>query len=58
MSSREQWLPINKADQVRLIGNSVCPDEAEALVAANSAHITVLQTLTFFTCSPQLVDAL
>jgi DNA (cytosine-5)-methyltransferase 1 len=38
----EQWLPINKTDQVRLIGNSVCPDEAEALVAANAADIIVL----------------
>lgn len=35
----EQWLPINKTNQVRLIGNSVCPDEAEALVAANAADL-------------------
>jgi hypothetical protein len=30
---------VNKTDQVRLIGNSVCPDEAEALVSANAADI-------------------
>ncbi|VVM52231.1 hypothetical protein PS663_00849 [Pseudomonas fluorescens] len=38
----EQWLPINKTNQVRLIGNSVCPDEAEALVRANAAEIIEL----------------
>jgi DNA (cytosine-5)-methyltransferase 1 len=38
----EQWREINKTDQVRLIGNSVCPDEAEALVAANAADIIEL----------------
>ncbi|MGF6127207.1 DNA (cytosine-5)-methyltransferase 1 [Pseudomonas frederiksbergensis] len=38
----EQWLPINKTNQVRLIGNSVCPDEAETLVAANAADIIEL----------------
>ncbi|MET1069961.1 MAG: DNA cytosine methyltransferase [Pseudomonas prosekii] len=38
----EQWLPINKTNQVRLIGNSVCPDEAEALVAANAVDIIEL----------------
>lgn len=38
----EQWLPINKTNQVRLIGNSVCPDEAEALVRANAADIIEL----------------
>lgn len=37
-----QWRDINKTDQVRLIGNSVCPDEAEALVAANAADIIEL----------------
>jgi site-specific DNA-cytosine methylase len=35
----EEWRDINKTDQVRLIGNSVCPDEAEALVNANFADI-------------------
>lgn len=38
----EEWRDINKTDQVRLIGNSVCPDEAEALVAANAADIIEL----------------
>ncbi|RON39554.1 DNA cytosine methyltransferase [Pseudomonas brassicacearum] len=42
VTGAEQWLPINKTDQVRLIGNSVCPDEAEALVAANAADIIEL----------------
>lgn len=39
VTGAEQWLPINKTNQVRLIGNSVCPDEAEALVRANAADI-------------------
>jgi DNA (cytosine-5)-methyltransferase 1 len=34
--------PINKAGQVRLIDSSVCPDEAEALVAANAADLIEL----------------
>lgn len=34
--------PITKTDQVRLIGNSVCPAEAEALVAANAADLIAL----------------
>lgn len=38
----EEWRPINKKDQVRLIGNSLCPDEAEALVSANAANIIEL----------------
>ncbi|MDR8369285.1 DNA cytosine methyltransferase [Pseudomonas lactis] len=38
----EEWRDVKKADQVRLIGNSVCPDEAEALVAANAADIIEL----------------
>jgi len=38
----EEWRDIKKVDQVRLIGNSVCPDEAEALVAANAADIIEL----------------
>lgn len=42
VTGAEQWLPINKTNQVRLIGNSVCPDEAEALVAANAADIIEL----------------
>lgn len=39
VTGAEQWLPINKTNQVRLIGNSVCPDEAEALVRANAAEL-------------------
>jgi len=42
VTGAEQWLPVNKTNQVRLIGNSVCPDEAEALVAANAADIIEL----------------
>lgn len=42
VTGAEQWLPINKTNQVRLIGNSVCPDEAEALVRANAADIIEL----------------
>ncbi|MNC77537.1 hypothetical protein D3C81_1045940 [compost metagenome] len=32
----------NKTDQVRLIGSSVCPDEAEALIAPYAADIIKL----------------
>lgn len=42
VTGAEEWRDINKTDQVRLIGNSVCPDEAEALVAANAADIIQL----------------
>ncbi|WP_052193491.1 DNA cytosine methyltransferase [Pseudomonas sp. 11/12A] len=42
VTGAEEWRDINKTDQVRLIGNSVCPDEAEALVAANAAEIIEL----------------
>lgn len=42
VTGAEEWRGINKTDQVRLIGNSVCPDEAEALVAANAADIIEL----------------
>lgn len=31
--------PVTKTDQVRLIGNSVCPDVAEALAKANLAEL-------------------
>ncbi|MBK5417950.1 hypothetical protein [Pseudomonas sp. TH31] len=34
--------PSDQTDQVRLIGSSVCPDEAEALVRANAADIIEL----------------
>jgi DNA (cytosine-5)-methyltransferase 1 len=42
VTGAEEWCDINKTDQVRLIGNSVCPDEAEALVSANAAEIIEL----------------
>jgi DNA (cytosine-5)-methyltransferase 1 len=42
VTGAEEWRDINKTDQVRLIGNSVCPDEAKALVAANAADIIEL----------------
>jgi DNA (cytosine-5)-methyltransferase 1 len=42
VTGTEEWRDINKTDQVRLIGNSVCPDEAEALVAANATDIIEL----------------
>ncbi|MCY1291008.1 DNA (cytosine-5-)-methyltransferase [compost metagenome] len=33
------WKEIKITDQIKLIGNSVCPDEAEDLIAANAADI-------------------
>jgi DNA (cytosine-5)-methyltransferase 1 len=30
--------PLSKSAQVRMIGNSVCPDVAAALIVANFAH--------------------
>jgi DNA (cytosine-5)-methyltransferase 1 len=39
VTGAEEWRDINKTDQVRLIGNSVCPDEAEALVSANAVEL-------------------
>jgi DNA (cytosine-5)-methyltransferase 1 len=42
VTGAEEWRDINKTDQVRLIGNSVCPDEAAALVSANAADIIEL----------------
>jgi len=42
VTGAEEWRDINKTDQVRLIGNSVCPDEAEGLVLANAADIIEL----------------
>ncbi|WP_339500167.1 DNA cytosine methyltransferase [Pseudomonas silesiensis] len=42
VTGAKEWRDINKTDQVRLIGNSVCPDEAEALVSANAADIIEL----------------
>lgn len=34
-----EWRAINNTDQIRLIGNSVCPDEAEDLIAANAKDL-------------------
>ncbi|MGH8083912.1 MAG: DNA cytosine methyltransferase [Lysobacter sp.] len=36
------WKPVTKTDQVRLIGNSVCPDVAEALVRCDLADLITL----------------
>ena len=41
-SGAYEWRPVTKTDQVRLIGNSVCPDVAEAIVAANAADLVQL----------------
>ncbi|MDR8026479.1 DNA cytosine methyltransferase [Burkholderia cenocepacia] len=35
--------PLSKSAQVRMIGNSVCPDVATALIRANFAHEQMLQ---------------
>ncbi|MGQ5243985.1 DNA cytosine methyltransferase [Xanthomonas arboricola pv. corylina] len=37
-----EWKPTTKTDQVKLIGNSVCPDMAELLVRANAADLIQL----------------
>lgn len=34
-----EWRAVTKTDQVRLIGNSVCPDVAAALAAANLSEL-------------------
>lgn len=34
-----EWRLIKNTDQIRLIGNSVCPDEAEDLIAANAKDL-------------------
>lgn len=34
-----QWKTLTIAQQIKLIGNSVCPTEAEALIAANDADM-------------------
>jgi DNA (cytosine-5)-methyltransferase 1 len=41
-SGEYEWRPISKTDQVRLIGNSVCPDMAEAEVANDLADLIQL----------------
>lgn len=33
------WRPVTKTDQLRLIGNSVCPDVAFALASTNAAEL-------------------
>lgn len=38
----QAWKPVTKTDQVRLIGNSVCPDVAEALIRANASDLLAL----------------
>ncbi|MBD9368816.1 DNA cytosine methyltransferase [Xanthomonas sp. XNM01] len=38
-SGTYEWRPISKTDQVRLIGNSVCPDVAEAEVRNDLADL-------------------
>ncbi|MFP5426383.1 MAG: DNA cytosine methyltransferase [Gammaproteobacteria bacterium] len=40
-----EWRPINNTDQIRLIGNSVCPEEAEDLIAANAKDLIDLYQL-------------
>lgn len=39
LDCRADGTPVSKTDQVRLIGNSVCPDVAEALVRANAGDL-------------------
>lgn len=41
-SGQYEWKPITKTDQVRLIGNSVCPDMAAAEVANDLADVVAL----------------
>jgi DNA (cytosine-5)-methyltransferase 1 len=41
-SGQYAWRPITKTDQVRLIGNSVCPDMAAAEVANDLADVVAL----------------
>lgn len=38
-TGRLEWRKINITDQIKLIGNSVCPEEAEALIGANAADL-------------------
>lgn len=38
-TGQEEWRPITKTDQVKLIGNSVCRQVAAALVRANAADL-------------------
>lgn len=39
VTGAEEWREIKKTDQMKLIGNSVSPYEAEALVRANAADL-------------------
>ena len=34
-----EWQPISNTNQIRLIGNSVCPEEAEDLIGANAKDL-------------------
>lgn len=43
-SGQFEWRPITKTDQVKLIGNSVCPDMAEAEVANDLADLIEFYT--------------
>jgi len=38
-SGELEWRAISNTNQIRLIGNSVCPDEAEDLIAANAKDL-------------------
>ena len=39
----EQGLRLTKSDQVRMVGNSVCPPLAEALVMANLGNAMAIE---------------
>lgn len=41
-SGEYEWRPVTKTDQVRLIGNSVCPDVAEANIRVDLADLIAL----------------
>lgn len=41
-SGQLYWKGISNVDQVKLLGNSVCPDEARELVAANASELIEL----------------
>ncbi|HEY0200561.1 MAG TPA: DNA methyltransferase, partial [Burkholderiaceae bacterium] len=45
-TGREEWRPITKTDQVKLIGNSVCRQVAAALVRANARDLISLYART------------
>ena len=41
-TGQAEWKALTIAQQIKLIGNSVCPGEAEALIAANDADMIEL----------------